>query len=55
MIETTEKYHQAYSIPIKNGVISQNDVDEINAIIDKYNLINLGGRDNHSPQLLGDF
>ena len=52
LIKTTEKYHQAYYYPIKNGVISQKDVTEINGIIDKYGLTDLGGRDNHSAHLM---
>lgn len=52
VIKTTEKYHQSYAYPIKNGAITQGDIDGINFSIDKYGLLNLGGRDNHSAHFL---
>lgn len=52
LIKTSEKFHQGYSFPIKNGVISQEEVSNINQKIDKYNLLLLGGRDNHAAKFL---
>ena len=44
-IKFAEKYHQAYPI---NKEISEVELKEYNKILDKLNLINIGGRDNHS-------
>lgn len=51
LIQATEKFHQGYVGPIKRGDITQNDVDEVNLIIDKFELLNVGGVDNHSWKL----
>jgi len=55
IIKTTEKYHQSYENPIKNGAITQKNIDDINSSIDKFNLLNLGGRDNHCAHFLNTF
>lgn len=52
LLKTTEKYHQGYFIPLQKGVISQELIDKTNKTIDKYNLLPLGGHDNHQKTVL---
>lgn len=46
LIKTSERYHQAYS-----SYTNTEDIDKTTNIIGKFNLINIGGRDNHSKGL----
>lgn len=49
-LKLSEKYHQAYIIG--RDISSKADLDEYNKVLDKLNLINIGGRDNHKVKLL---
>ena len=43
-----EKYHQAYHIDKNRDIQTEQELKDYNKIIDRYNLVNIGGRDNHS-------
>ncbi|MBO5738820.1 hypothetical protein J6R97_05725 [bacterium] len=47
-LKLIEKYHQAYPI---GSAIDSYELEQYNTIIDKLNLIQMGGRDNHKPNL----
>ena len=47
-LKLVEKYHQAYKF---GNNISQEELIRYNKIVDKLNLIEMGGRDNHSSNL----
>ena len=48
MRKLAEKYHQAYQFGDK---LTEDELVNYNKIIDKLNLIQMGGRDNHKPNL----
>ena len=47
-LKLVEKYHQAYHFDYR---LSQDELARYNKIVDKLNLIQMGGRDNHTPKL----
>ncbi len=47
-LKLAEKYHQAYQFGDK---LTEDELVNYNKIIDKLNLIQMGGRDNHKPNL----
>lgn len=51
-LKISEKYHQAYNFAISRNEMTQDFIDKINNIIDKYNLLFVGGRDNHTKSFL---
>ena len=48
-LKLIEKYHQAYPI---GRAIEQSELEQYNKIADKFDLIKMGGRDNHSTRLI---
>lgn len=50
LIQTSESFHQAYPDWLKNN--KAKEIDAINEITKKHNLLPTGGRDNHSANLL---